>query len=395
MPLPRVLIDATPLSTPSRTRGIGRLTYDLLVGLEAAREQWCRTLDIVALTSLSLCGKASVDDDLARAAQTLCSRGSNLGPASHWARRLGLARAVHSTSAVLIHLPELIGVPLLPCRFTATCHDLIRLAFPRYYLGFSVSKPDGYLFHQPGTLVYRRREQRRWRCAERIICVSDKTREALMSELGIPDKKIDVVLSGIDLSQWVPAQLGDLVASPASGRPYVLYVGDADYRKNISGMFGALAEVRRSADVELVWAGKLAPEVRIEIERRARVAGVHHAVRFLGFVPDEQLLTLYRNAVALLFLSRLEGFGLPAVEAMASGCPVIVALDSGTDAITASAALHVAPDDAQRSALLIERLMSDVELRKKHIAMGLDRAKDFDRARMARGYAASFERAIG
>ena len=90
-------------------------------------------------------------------------------------------------------------------------------------------------------------------------------------------------------------------------------------------MMAALARARRDIDIELVWAGKLGRKVALRARTAARASGVESHVRFLGFVDETVLPTLYRAAVAHLFLSRLEGFGLTVVEAVACGCPVIVA----------------------------------------------------------------------
>lgn len=389
---PRVLFDATPLLTPSGKRGIGRLTYDVLHSLAAARKSWERSIDIVAITSLSLSGRVVLDDDLVRAAEHCRARRETLGASSHWSRRLGLAAATRRSGAKLVHLPELIGVPLSTrARFSATCHDLICLAYPEHYVGIRVAEPDRFVLQRPGLVVYRARQVRRWARAHRVICVSAKTRDDLVSQLGVDPSRIDLVVSGVDTSCWTPA----VSREPAvHHRPFVLYVGDADHRKNIDGMFRTLNEIRRHTEMDLIWAGGLSPASRAEVERRACEAGVRDAVVFAGFVPDERLLSLYRGAVALLFLSRLEGFGLPAVEALAAGCPIVVAANSGTDEIVRNAGEIVSPDDPAQAARAVLRLASEPEARAAAIERGLERATLFDRLRMATGYVASFERSI-
>jgi glycosyltransferase involved in cell wall biosynthesis len=390
--VPRVLFDATPLLTPSGKRGIGRLTYDVLHSLAAARASWERSIEIVAITSLSLTGRVELDDDLVRAAETCRARRDTLGASSHWARRIGLGVAAKHSGAALVHLPEMIGVPWSKStRFSATCHDLICLADPEHYVGIQIAEPDRYVLQGPGLVVHRAGQLRRWTRAHRVICVSTKTRDDLVTLLGIDPARLDLVISGVDTRCWTP---GDVSEGERRSKPYVLYVGDADYRKNIDGMFRTLKAIRRHHEIDLVWAGGLSPASRAEVERRAAEAGVSDSLVLAGFVPDDKLLSLYRGAVALLFLSRLEGFGLPAVEALAAGCPVVVAANSGTDEIVGEAGEIVSADDPEQAARAVLKLAQEPEARAASIARGLERAKLYDRLRMASGYVASFERSI-
>lgn len=391
MARPKVLIDTTPLLTASGRRGIGRLTYDVLVSLSQARALWERDLEILAISTLSLDGVAVVDDDLLRVAAANRTKKETVGASSHWARRLGLGRAMRTTAAALVHLPELIGVPLLAdVPFSATCYDCIRLAYPTHYLGLLVQPPDGYVASSLGARVHRLREARRWSRARRIVTISERTTRDVIQHFAIDPRRIDLVRAGVDITQWTPGPANE----PPPAKPYVLYVGDADYRKNVSGMFDALALARRDADIQMIWAGGMTESVRRRLTERANQAGVGDAVRFVGYVDDGKLLALYRGAIALLFLSRLEGFGLPAVEAMAAGCPVIVAENSGTDDLVANAAVTVSADHPAQAAERIRRLLRDDAFRNATIAHGLAQAIAFDRAGMAMGYVASFRRSL-
>jgi glycosyltransferase involved in cell wall biosynthesis len=118
-------------------------------------------------------------------------------------------------------------------------------------------------------------------------------------------------------------------------------------------------------------------------------------IRFLGHCSDEDLGILYRAAAGHLFLSRLEGFGLTVVEAMASSCPVIVASGSGSDEVAAEAALIVDPDDPREAAEAMRRIVGEPELRAQMVNKGHERAKLYERRAMARGYAESYMRALG
>jgi alpha-1,3-rhamnosyl/mannosyltransferase len=154
-------------------------------------------------------------------------------------------------------------------------------------------------------------------------------------------------------------------------------------------MLRAIAEARRTTDVEFVWAGKFTARDLKKLRAYLRSEGVLDelpTVRFVGYVSSEDLAVLYRNALAHLFVSRLEGFGISVAEAMASGCPVIVANGSGADEVGGDAVMKIDPGDHAAAARAIGRLANDPTERVRLTAAGLSRARVFDRATMARGY---------
>jgi alpha-1,3-rhamnosyl/mannosyltransferase len=400
-PRPRVILDATALLGETVLHGIGRYIADLLHGLAATRDDWQDSLDVEALVDLPLVRQGRLTADLAAAAEEAV-HGPRKPDWHNAARRwIALGPSVRGRAAA-IHVPHPGGFPLLlPMRSIITCHDLIPLEYPAEYIGSPALHALKYALNW-----------HRYRMPTRVVAISEKTRQAL-SLLRVPPERIDVVPNGIHMEQWYPspselrlraggrlspapeprASMVAAVTAPRS-RPYVLYVGYCDYRKNIHKMLETLAIVRRSLDVDLLWAGKL-PQARIEgIRREARELGVLESVNFLGFVPDRELADLYRGAIALLFLSRLEGFGLPVAEAMASGCPVIVANGSGSDAVAGSAGIVVDPDDAVAAAAAVE-LLSRPENRHRYARLGRERVVRFDRRNMARGTIESYHRALG
>jgi glycosyltransferase involved in cell wall biosynthesis len=377
-----ILVDATPLLGPSGNRGIGRYIYDLLHGLAETRDEWRGELRVRAVVGLDWAGIA-VRDDLAGAAAALYAARDSAPPSLPNLRRVVLDAGARVHGASLLHLTEAVGTPLTHLvRRVVTCHDLIPLRLPEEYLPRRRTR-----FLRP------RRDLRRYRQAERVVAVSEGTRADLHALLRLPLGGIDVVPNGIDLSHFQPvSRPGDearLRGLGVGGRPFVLYVGSGDPRKNIPGLLRAVTEARRRVDLELVWAGGMGPFevecVRAELARQGLLPALAEA-RLLGFVSPDDLAALYRAAVAHVFLSRLEGFGLTVTEAMASGCPVIVGAGSGTDETSGDAAIAVDPRDVPAAAAAIVDLATRPDERARRRAAGLARAARLSRAASARGY---------
>jgi glycosyltransferase involved in cell wall biosynthesis len=218
---------------------------------------------------------------------------------------------------------------------------------------------------------------RRWDAAPHII-----TSKGL---LGVPERRITVVHNGIALERWTPAAApGDRSALADRGlreRGYLLYAGDADWRKNHEGMLAGLATSR--SDATLAWAGQLSEERRRMIREDARRHGIAHRLALLGHVDDAALAALYRGALATLFVSRAEGFGLPVVEAMACGSPVITSDRSSLAEIAEGAALLVDPESPAAIGAAIASLTDDA-LRARLRGRGLERARRFSLEEQAR-----------
>jgi glycosyltransferase involved in cell wall biosynthesis len=207
------------------------------------------------------------------------------------------------------------------------------------------------------------------RAARRVIAVSEFTRAELVEVLGVAEQKIRVVPNAVD--DVFTAQ------GPAAGGDYVLGVGTVEPRKNLP----RLAEAARSAGIELRVVG--APgwgDVPLD--------GVH----WLGELPDEELARLYRGAAAVAYPSLYEGFGIPIVEAMASGTPVVTSAGGATEEIAGGAAVLVDPNDAASIAAgLAEAVSRRDELRRR----GLERARAFSWNEVARRTVEVYEEAAG
>lgn len=362
--IPTLLIDLTPLDTPTRLRGIGRYLRMLALGIARLPSQELRGVRVLALTWLDPLGRFEVTDDFAARSTHTHVRYPTQGDRYRWAysRRIALWKAAHRVGASCVHLGDPnatpLGMPMVGCRRVVTCHDLIPLKFSGRYLGWR----DGFL--AGGRALIRRR----FASADHVIAVSEATRKELIELLHVPASRISRVYNGIDLGAWSAVERpDDAERSRAHGlrpRGFLLYVGDTDWRKNVDGMIGGLAHARRcGAEVVLAFAGMLEQGKMGEITRIARQCGQHDAIRFLGYVGDDDLKALYRQAAAHLFPSRSEGFGFPVVEAMASGCPVITTRCGSLAEVAGAGALLVDPDRPQEIGDAIARLVMHPSLR--------------------------------
>jgi alpha-1,3-rhamnosyl/mannosyltransferase len=208
------------------------------------------------------------------------------------------------------------------------------------------------------------------RRARRVIAISDFTRRELVELLGVPVERIRVV--------GVPPGEAFAPEGPAADGDYVLAVGTLEPRKNLE----RLVEAARRADLELRivgargWGGV-----------RANGAGV----RWLGELPDAELARLYRGAVCLAYPSLYEGFGIPVLEAMASGTPVVTSAGGATEETAGGAAVLVDPRDPASIAAGIEQAASRrEELRRR----GLERARAFSWDEVASATIAVYEESL-
>lgn len=224
----------------------------------------------------------------------------------------------------------------------------------------------------------------RWsaRVARHIIVPSGRTRDDLISHYAVPETKITVVHHGVDerFFRDIPAPDDDFRDRYGLRRPYVLAVGTIQPRKN----YPVLARAMRlaSADHDLVIAGKrgwMADQVLAQLER----AGLGDRLRVLDYVPDPDLPALYAGAELFLQPSSFEGFGMPVLEAMAVGTPVVSASGSSLSEIAGDGASYIDPSNIDALASTVQHLLGDSRARAALAASGKARAAPFTWERAA------------
>ena len=306
--------------------------------------------------------------------------------------QVGFSFFLRTLDADLFHIP-LNAVPLwMPKPYLVTTHDMSTLLF----LDQSGYRSNLRRFYLRRGLLH----------ADRVIAVSGATRRDVESVLGIPSSRIRVVYNAPDPAFHAPEESHVAAANAEHSTyppdlqrvldryrihyPFLLYVGRTNAQKNIPRLVEAFAVLRGELqdcppyrDLRLIIIGD---EIARQPTLRQAVlhSRVEASVRFLGFVPIETLRAFYQLASAFVFPSLYEGFGLPPLEAMACGTPVICSNVSSLPEVVGDAAVKVNPENVFDIARGIREVLLDRQLSHKLIALGFEQAKKFSWERTAR-----------
>lgn len=279
------------------------------------------------------------------------------------------AQVYHITSQ---NLASLLCCKRLEGRVIVTVHDIIPFMLRNTQLSSYRTVADRW-FDRLAMLGLKR--------ADVLIADSQATKQSIVDQLGIAPHKINVVYLGIDHDRFqprtVPRDLDDRYGLVRDTR-YLIYVGSEDPRKNLAALLRALAIVRREQpDVELIKVGR--PHFVQERRRLIALAaelGVAHAIRWLDDVAESDLPLLYNRATVCVMPSLYEGFGFPALEAMACGAPVVAANATSLPEIVGQAGILV-PDDPAAFATAITRCLTNPALHENLRAAGVLQAARF------------------
>ncbi len=357
----RIAIDARKL----RDYGIGTYIRNLLRHLARLDDRTeyvvlCRQEDIAFATELGENFRAVPER----------SRGYSIR------EQIAVPLDLRREAADLFHAPHYVLPPLTPCRSVVTIHDCIHLRFPQY-----LPNRLGYAYARSSLWVAAHR-------SARVLTVSEASKRDILRYFRIPESKVTVIYNAIDerFNEEPPAdevmrvreryQLND---------PFVLYAGNIKPHKNLERLIEAFHIIRRG-ELESVKLLIIGDEISkyAALRRTVHRYKLHKHVRFFGFVPDATLAILYRLARVFVFPSLYEGFGLPPLEAMASGTPVITSNVSSLPEVVGDAAMLIDPYEPDAIAGAMRRVLADDRLRDDMRERGLARVREFSWDRSVR-----------
>ncbi|HEU4742393.1 MAG TPA: glycosyltransferase family 1 protein [Meiothermus sp.] len=335
-----ILIDATPLQSEHRLRGVGAYVRHLVQHLEAKGHKPFYFASTVGLEHVQ---------DLLPLERTLSVYRPHTPAQVYWAyNELAMRWAILRLRPRVFFCPDFNGIVSNPFgESVPMLHDLIPLKVPEEGEGLGI-----------------RLSRLRWqvyfakvRRARHIIARSEQVKKDAVQMLGIAPERITVVAQGLDRERFVESTgQGPYAAEP----PYFLHVGGSGVNKNMRRVLEAFAKVAPThPQTRLYFVGPWAPAEKEWLEAEKTRLGLFEQVRHLGFIPDTDLPGLYGNAAAVVFPSLEEGYGLPVLEGMASGAPVITSNVSSLPEVAGDAALLVNPLEVEAIAAAMCRILDE------------------------------------
>lgn len=293
---------------------------------------------------------------------------------------LHLPYLLHQREVDLLHMPWFYAPAIVPSRLVITIHDLTDILTPPPGISATL---------QAGRLFFARRALTR---ADRILAVSHSSKRDLSRTFDVPESKIDVVYNALDerfLLEPMPDGADRILERHAVTDPFVLYAGNIKPQKNLPRLIEAFAVAKaelanhpKYSGLKLLLIGDSAEE-HSDLRRAVLRSRVQGEVRFLGFVPHPVLRVFYSRASAFLFPSLYEGFGLPPLEAMAHGTPVLTSNASSLPEVFSQAALLVNPENIFEISRGIRQILIEDVLREALVRRGYELVQKYSWERSA------------
>ena len=285
----------------------------------------------------------------------------------------------------LIHSPDFIPPMHNRIPSVITIHDLAFLLYPQF-----ITAASARYYGQVEDAVKR---------ANRIIAVSQSTKRDIIKLLGAPESKIDVIYeAAAPLYRRISREAAKEILAEAHlelPEQFILSVGTIEPRKNLKTLIHAYHHLRQRyhVDVPLVLAGA-SGWLAEDVHELVTTLGLEQNVHFLGRMSNEQLLALFNLTTVLAHPAHYEGFGLPPLEAMACGAPVVCSDAGSLPEVVADAAILAAPEDDEAWTVALHRVLSDTHLQESLRQKGRARAKAFSWEKAARETLDTYRRAV-
>ncbi|MCQ2261398.1 MAG: glycosyltransferase family 4 protein [Bacteroidales bacterium] len=239
-----------------------------------------------------------------------------------------------------------------------TMHDLIVWRYPQYYKAFD-------------RRVHRIKQRHACRIADVVVAISEQTKQDLIKFLHVPESKIRVLYQSCDQQFWEPVKESDIeyVREQYSlPEKYIICVGTVEDRKNQKAVVKAFSELPE--DVHLVIVGRSHKIYGVEVKAEVRSRKLSGRVHFITDADFSDFPALYAGAVASVYASKFEGFGIPILESMCCDTPVVTSNVSSMPEAGGDAALYASPEDPHEIAQQLQRLLDDPALRQECVEKG-------------------------
>ncbi len=288
----------------------------------------------------------------------------------------------------LVHFPHFNLPTFYKKPFVTTIHDLIHTLFP--------GKKKGRFFHRK---AYDFTIKQAVKNSRKVIAVSKNTKDDIIKLLKTDPEKIEVTYEAVDPEYRLisdPLKITDLKSKYGITKPFLLYIGNWRYHKNVHGLIQAfnLIKQKHKVDCQLVITGKKGKIEQEEAEQAMEVSPFKSDIILPGFVPENELPLFYNAATLFAFPSFYEGFGLPPLEAMACGTPVVSSNTACMPEIQGAAAEYFDPNNVKQMAGQFTKVLKDTDLQKEMSKKGLEHVRQYNWQRMAKETLEIYRKAV-